>query len=205
MFDAILFDFDGTVADTEGVHFHAWREVLAPLGIGLDWDAYEANCIGVSDIMMLGFIASMAATPIEAAAMRPVYERKREVFRRRVAESDVCAAETIALIVEVAACYPLAVVTSSCRPEVEPVLERYGILPHLSASVYGDDVARHKPAPDPYLRAAQLLRVSRPLVVEDSVAGVASATAAGFEVIRVATPADTAPCVRARLTACLTA
>jgi len=65
--------------------------------------------------------------------------------------------------------------------------------------VYGEDVSRHKPEPEPYLLAAKLLSARTPLVVEDSDAGVASAQAAGFDVIRVAHPSETADALRAAL------
>src|SRR5207249_12259483 len=95
--------------------------------------------------------------------------------------------------------YGVAVVTSSGRLEVEPVLDRAGIRRHLGALVFGEDVQRHKLAPDPYLLAAARLGAVRPLVVEDSIAGVASARAAGFDVVQVASPSEVAPMVRWKL------
>jgi sugar-phosphatase len=75
---------------------------------------------------------------------------------------------------------------------VEPVLEAGDLLGLLHATVYAEDVTRHKPDPEPYLRAAQLLGITHALVVEDSAAGEAAGRAAGFEVLRVTTPADVA-------------
>ena len=63
----------------------------------------------------------------------------------------------------------------------------------------GGGVRSQKPSPEPYLRAAELLGVSAALVVEDSDAGVESARAAGFEVIRVGNPAEVWPALRDRL------
>jgi beta-phosphoglucomutase len=70
------------------------------------------------------------------------------------------------------------------------VLERAGIRENLGTIVFGEDVARHKPDPELYLLAAARLGSVRPLVVEDSEAGVASARAAGFDVIQVASTAQ---------------
>jgi len=199
---SILFDFDGVLADTEPIHWACWVETLAPLRIELTWDIYRANCIGVADLDMLSFLASLAPRPTGAESLRPdllpYYAAKKELFRRRMAEAAPCPPETVALIGELGA-YKLAVVTSSGRGEVEPVLVRAGIRPHFAAAVFGEDVVLHKPAADPYLLAAERLGVRRPLVVEDSDAGVASARAAGFEIARVASAQEVARVVRAKL------
>lgn len=194
-YDSILFDFDGVLADTESIHWECWREILAPLEIELTWDLYRANCIGVEDRAMVAYLASLARRPV---VFDPVYERKQELFRQRMLEVNPCAAETVELLRSLGA-YRLAVVTSSARTEVEPVLERAGIRGWLSAMVFGEDVEHRKPAPDPYLLAAARLDATHPLVVEDSDAGVASARAAGFDVIRVSGSAEVPRLVTSRL------
>jgi len=197
-YDSILFDFDGVLADTEPIHWACWVDTLKPLHIELSWDVYRASCVGVADIDMLAFLASLAPRPIPVEALLPRYEEKKALFRRRIAEAAPCPPETVHLVASLGA-YKLAVVTSSGRDEVEPVLVRAGIRPYFAAAVFGEDVALHKPAPDPYLLAAERLEVRRPLVVEDSDSGVASALAAGFEIARVASPQQVAGVVRARL------
>jgi len=77
------------------------------------------------------------------------------------------------------------VVSSSGRREVEPLLVAGGLRPYFATIVAGDDVERHKPAPEPYLTAARRLGVRRALVVEDSEPGEASGRAAGFDVLRI--------------------
>jgi len=196
-YDSVLFDFDGVLADTEPIHWECWREVLAPLGIELPWDVYCANCIGVIDTDMLSFLASLGPAGT-SEALRPHYPKKKELFRTRVLEATPCAAETVELVRSLTD-YRLAVVSSSGRQEVEPVLERAGIHECFAAMVFGGDVERHKPAPDPYLLAASRLGVKRPLVVEDSEAGVASAQAAGFDVVRVRSSAEVPAMTIARL------
>jgi HAD superfamily hydrolase (TIGR01509 family) len=197
-YDSILFDFDGVLADTEPIHWACWVEIVAPLGIDLSWDTYCANCIGISDLNMLEILASCARHPVDAESLRPHYARKKDLFRMRIAEANPCAVETVDLIRSLSD-YRLAVVTSSGRLEVEPVLNRAGIRQLFGAVVFGDDVTRHKPSPEPYLLAATRLGVNRPLVVEDSVAGVASAKAAGFDVIQVPSVAQVSRLVQLAL------
>jgi HAD superfamily hydrolase (TIGR01509 family) len=97
--------------------------------------------------------------------------------------------------------YKLAVVTSSATTEIAPILAAGGIGHHFDTLVGGEDVKRHKPAPDPYLLAAQRLGVRAALVVEDSEPGLASGRAAGFEVLAVKGPADLRKRVLGRLAA----
>jgi HAD superfamily hydrolase (TIGR01509 family) len=198
-YDAILFDFDGVLADTEPVHCACWAEVLRPEGIRLDWELYSLHCIGVSDYAMLEFLASVADHPVDPASLRPRYAVKRDLFRQRVLEQNPCSRETVEFVRSLEG-YSLAVVTSSGRLEVEPVLEACGILPCLAGAVYGTEVVKRlKPAPDPYLHAASMVGARRPLVVEDSNAGVASAQAAGFEFVQVKTPGEVPERVREAL------
>jgi beta-phosphoglucomutase len=194
-YDSILFDFDGVLADTEPIHWACWAETLAPLDIELTWEIYRANCIGVADRNMLVFLASLATRAVDPESLRPQYAVKKALFRRRIQEANPCSAGIVELIRSLAD-YKLAVVTSSGRLEVEPVLERAGIREHLEAAVFGEDVTRHKPDPEPYLLAAARLKANHPLVVEDSGAGVASARAARFDVIQVTGPVQVAELTR---------
>jgi beta-phosphoglucomutase len=202
--DALLFDFDGVLADTEPIHYSCWRELLTPYGIDLDWAFYARQCIGVSDRLMIEQLASARVPPIPFEEIWPDYERKQTMFRARLESQQPVLGNTIDLIRDLSENYKLAVVSSSGRSEVEPPIERAGIRPCFQAFVCGREVPRLKPAPDPYLRAAELLGVSRPLVIEDSDAGVASAKAAGFDVLRVSSADTVAAEVRARLAESLT-
>lgn len=194
-YDSILFDFDGVLADTEPIHWSCWTETLSGLDIELPWETYRANCIGVADRNMLAFLASLAGRPIDPESLRPQYAKKKELLRSKLQTASPCSAETIAMLRSLGG-YRLGLVTSSSRLEVESVLERAGVRSLFAAAVFGEDVARHKPDPEPYLLAASRLGCVKPLVVEDSAAGVESAKAAGFDYLRVASPAETAGLVQ---------
>ena len=185
MFDAILFDFDGVLADTEPVHFECWREVLAGFDIYLEWSSFQHEFVGVSDWEMLERLGAARKPPISAQELWPSYSHKRELFQARIAAQSPFEPATIDLIRQLRGKYKLAVVSSSHRQEIEPPLVRAGMLPFLGALVCGNEVQNLKPAPEPYLRAAELLGASKPLVIEDSDPGVASGRAAGFEVLRI--------------------
>jgi len=190
-YEAILFDFDGIVVDSEPVHHACWREVLTPLGIDLTWEHYHQHFIGVSDRRMSEDLAAMAPRPMHPDEVSRYYPAKTVRFReemQRLLPFSPGMPELMRSLTD----YRLAVVTSSRRGEVEPVLQAGNLLGLLDATVYAEDVTKHKPDPEPYLRAAELLGISHALVVEDSAAGEAAGRAAGFEVLRVTTPADVA-------------
>ena len=188
-YDAILFDFDGVLADTEPLHFSAWREVLIPHGIDLTWNFYVEKCIGVADREMLDFLRTLANPAVSLDVLWPEYANKKRLFQKLVAGQSPISVATVDLIKSLAK-IKLAVVSSSFRAEIEPMLRRAGILEHFGALVFGDDVTNFKPHPEPYLMAAAKLGAFRPLVVEDSDAGQASGKEAGYEVLRIVRAAD---------------
>lgn len=197
-YDAILFDFDGVLADTEPLHFRCWREILNPYGIRLDWNTYAQTCIGITDRSMLAQFCDRATPPVELQTLVDQYPRKRELFRELISR-DLPFFAGCGEFLDSLNGYPLAVVSSSGRLEIEPALERAGLLTRFDTLVCGGDVSNHKPAPDPYLLAASRLNSQRPLVIEDSAPGVESARAAGFDVLRVKSPAEVPAAVRAHL------
>ena len=181
-YDAILFDFDGVLADTEPIHWRCWRDILEPFGIDLTWETFQRECIGVNDRDFGRMLAERRVPPLSFEELWAEYPRKKELFRERVVAEWPFVPETLELVRNLKSNYPLAVVSSSARSEIEPALMAAGLRDCFRDLVCGKEAANYKPAPDPYLRAAKLLESSRPLVVEDSEAGVASGKAAGFDV-----------------------
>src|SRR5579871_3628103 len=180
IYDALLFDFDGVLADTELAHYACWRDALQPFGLEIEWPWYQANCVGVSDPVLAPCFGVGDPAALVAA--------KQQCFRDALARDPPFLPQTAALLEKLAEEYTMAVVSSSFRSEVVPPIERAGLARHFAVILCGDEVERVKPAPDPYLKAARLLNAKRPLVIEDSDAGVASGEAAGFAVVRVTGP-----------------
>lgn len=183
-YDAILFDFDGVLLDTEPLHCACWAEVLAPFGVTLNWEEYGRRFVGMDDREMLRMIAAEASPALDWSTLWAQYPEKKERFRLRL-KNPVFPAKLAELLERLSGEYKLAVVSSSARVEIEPPLEACNLRPFFGALVDGGAVERHKPAPDPYLLAARLLDARTPLVVEDSPPGIASGRAAGFDVLAV--------------------
>ena len=202
-YDAVLFDFDGVLVDSEPLHYECWSEVLARFGLGLTWEDYAANCIGVSDRKMIQALCDIHGRQDLFDPIWDLYPYKKQIFRERVKERVLMPEATKTLIAELAGVplgpVHLAVVSSSGRAEVEPPLEYAGVRDFFRVTVFGEDVKKLKPDPEPYLLAAEKLGVQRPLVVEDSEAGIASGRAAGFDVVRIPNAERTAELVRAAM------
>jgi HAD superfamily hydrolase (TIGR01509 family) len=187
IFDAIFFDFDGVLIDSEPVHWACWRDVLLPLGANLTWEFYRDYCIGVDDRDMLKMMAGGERDWRELWAQYPA---KKQLFRDRMMVALPFPLSLPATLDRLKGTYRMAVVSSSSREEIEPLMERAGLRGYFDTVVGGGDVKKHKPDPEPYLLAASRLGVSRAVVLEDSAAGMASGRAAGFEVLQVRHPND---------------
>jgi HAD superfamily hydrolase (TIGR01509 family) len=198
-FDSILFDFDGVLADTEPVHCACWAEVLAPEGIALEWGTYRERYLGIDDREMLRLLAAEQRPWLPWEDLWKLYPAKKDRFRARVLAAPPFDPALGEFLGTLAGRYALAVVSSSSCSEIEPILEAGGLRHYFQTVVGGESVKRHKPAPDPYLLAADRLAARAPLVVEDSEAGLASGRAAGFAVLAVKHPTEVPALVGQRL------
>ncbi len=200
-FDSIFFDFDGVLVDSEPVHCACWAEVLKPLGVTLEWECYRNSYIGIDDRDMLRMLAAATGPPRDWRELWAQYPRKRELFRSRMLGAPPIPEAIADLLDSWNGRYRLAVVSSSSLYEIVPILEAGGLRRFFHTIVGGGDVTRQKPDPEPYLLASKRLGSRRPLVLEDSAAGMASGRAAGFEVVAVRHPTEVPDLLRRRLRA----
>src|SRR5258708_7032213 len=83
-FDAILFDFDGVLVDSEPIHYDCWIETLAPYGFKMDWETYATTCIGISDRTMIERFARSQTPPLDFDQLYSQYPKKKDLFRDRM-------------------------------------------------------------------------------------------------------------------------
>ncbi|HEY1665860.1 MAG TPA: HAD family phosphatase [Trebonia sp.] len=183
--EAVLFDMDGLLVDTEPLWFETEADVMARLGA--PWTKQDQEqLLGGSMDNTVGYLLARATRPVPPA---DVARWMTEGMLRRAAEGRVVVRPGAReLLNEVAATgIPYALVTGSQRPFTEAVLASTGF--RFPVTVTGDDVARTKPDPEPYLLAAKLLDADpeQCVALEDSPNGVASATGAGCLVVAVPT------------------
>ncbi|MEV4415849.1 HAD family hydrolase [Catellatospora sp. NPDC049609] len=181
-YDAVLLDMDGTLVDTESLWVQAVVEVATGLGAApLD----ETLLIGGTVASIVAVVGTALDGQVAAAELTVLIDQG---VKRKVAEVGIVLRPGARRLLDglVAAGMPCALVTSSGRADTELILDVLGreVFAH---TVTADDVPRHKPDPLPYATAAALLGAdpSRCVAIEDSLAGLAAAEAAGCTTIGV--------------------
>jgi len=185
--DALIFDYDGVIADTEPIHWQSWAAILEPLGIRFTWDQYCEFGRGMPDASMLNRLRQLAEFPSALSGLEEQSALRLQIMRDRCVSKPPIPEATIEMLLSLKG-YRLGLVSSSAKCDVQPVLRAAGIDRCFDAQVFGDDVESHKPSPDPYLLLGERLNIKTGLAFEDSNAGIASAQQAGFTVIRIAEP-----------------
>ena len=189
--DALIFDFDGLILDTETCTYETVAETFTEHGLTLEI-AWWHSILGTADHPhWTEHLADRLGRPVDRAALTA----EREARRLPIIETlPPCDGVEALLDAADAAGVPAAVASSSAADWVVPHLERLGLAHRFHAVVtrddVGDDRARTKPAPDLFLIAAERTGAdpARCVVLEDSPNGVAAARAAGMAVVAVPGP-----------------
>ncbi len=196
----MLFDFDGTLADSERLHYESWLDAASRWGASVSWQEYQDRLIGVADGKASEFFLRRAGRPPTPELIELGQRRKRRAYRERSLRELEIDATVRRWILSNHRRVPIGVVSSSLPPDVVPILQAHGVARCMSCVVCGDDVRRHKPHPEPFLLALEQLRREQPslqasqcLVFEDSATGVRSASSAGMTVHRVRIPSELPP------------
>jgi beta-phosphoglucomutase len=184
---AVIFDMDGVLVLSGPAHWIAWRDTAAALGRTLT----QADFLAVNGMTNQDICARLwgaaRATPEFVAR---VADAKEAAYRRAVEANVPLAPGCRELLATLRAhAFAIAVGTSGPKENVDLVLDRGGIRAFFGGVVHAGLVQRGKPAPDIFLRAAELLRVPAAActVVEDAPSGVRAALAAGMRVVAVCT------------------
>lgn len=191
---AVLLDMDGTLVDTEGFWWDVEVEVFAALGHTLD-DSWRHVVVGGPMTRSAGFLIEATGADVTLAEITVLLNRG---FEERIGSALPLMPGAARLLAELAEHeIPTALVSASHRRIIDRVLTSLGPQ-HFALTVAGDEVARTKPHPDPYLLAAAGLGAdpARCAVVEDTATGVAAAEAAGCQVVAVPSVAPIAPAPR---------
>ena len=184
MMNAVIFDMDGVLVNTEPMHYRCWKKVFGDEGIALEYDIYKA-CIGSTMTFLLQLIREHYGK---------TFPDKQVIFDRMAAEKDRLIREegypklpsleqVVRRLHEEG--YLLAVASSSPMHHIDQAVEELGLADSFAVKVSGENVQHPKPAPDTFLIAAEKLEVSPEdcLVVEDSTNGGKAAAAAGMECV----------------------
>jgi HAD superfamily hydrolase (TIGR01509 family) len=184
--EALIFDFDGLIVDTETPAFESWRTIYREYGVELPLEVWQ-HAIGTNSFDTYAYLEQLVGRPLDRATVMELRMRhKRELSADQPllqgVEQVLADARGLGL--------KLAVASSSDRAWVVGWLERHAIRQHFACVLTADDVERVKPDPALFLTAAACLGVAPAacVVFEDSANGILAAKAAGMRVVAVPGP-----------------
>lgn len=184
----LLFDLDGTIAETDHLHFEAFKSVFTPYGVAVDWSVYTSRVIGKNNPE----IAADFLPHVPAADHAAIMDRKEAAYRESLKAIEAASGLLGLLDWADAHAISCAVVTNAPRLNADAVLAMLDLRHRFKVLVIGPELRQAKPHPLPYLTALEALggSAARSVGFEDSRAGIASAAAAGLGVVGITSTFD---------------
>lgn len=189
---AVIFDFDGVLADTEQLHYAALRDTLAAQGWTLSYDTYLSDYLGYDDRGCVTVFAAAQGLTLDDAHLQRLLRDKERRYADHLAHGQVLYPTASSCVARLGAEFPLAIASGSLRGEIERILSANHLRHAFRAIVGADDVREGKPAPESYQRAVAALGVApeTAVAIEDSPWGLQSARGAGLRTIGITTSYD---------------
>jgi beta-phosphoglucomutase len=187
MIQAIVFDFDGVLADSEPMHLRAYQAVFAPLGVTIADREYYTRYLGFDDESAIRAMARDHGLELDERQLRELIATKTATFDRMLGEGDVLYPGAVECVGRLAGAFPLGIASGALRHEIEAILRGNRLGHHFRFIVAAGDTPAGKPAADPYRRAAELhgRDPSACLAIEDSRWGIESAKGAGMKCVGI--------------------
>ena len=190
---AIVFDFDGVIANSEPLHLMAFQQALAAEGVGLTASDYYALYLGYDDVGMFEALGRDRGMRMDAERVAALVASKGERMRALLHDGAVLFPGAVDFIREAAAVVPIAIASGALRHEIDEIIDSAGIGSLFKAIVASGDTPDSKPSPAPYRLAFERLCEStgraldprRSVAIEDSRWGLDSARGAGLRLVGV--------------------
>jgi beta-phosphoglucomutase len=194
---AIVFDFDGVIADTEPVHLLAFQEELAAIGLTLSQQEYLDRYLGYNDREGFAAVAAASGRTLGNEEIEQLIARKTVRVQALLGSVPLLFPGVEGCIRDWSTRVPVAIASGALRAEIDTILNAAALSSCFQAIVTADDPVDSKPSPAPYTLALSrlaggnslgpALRPDRCVAIEDSVWGIVSARAAGMRVVAVTT------------------
>ena len=190
---AIVFDFDGVIADSEPLHLRAFQHTLAEEQIELSAADYYSRYLGYDDVGLVQALATDRAIAMSDPQMKALVARKGRQLQHMLHDDHVLFPGAVEFIRRAAAEVPIAIASGALRPEILDIIGAAGISDLFTTIVASGDTPQSKPSPAPYVLAFEQLRAKsgrnldprRCVAIEDSRWGLESAQGAGLRCVGV--------------------
>ena len=192
---AIVFDFDGVIADSEPLHLRAFQQTLREHGLQLSPAEYYARYLGYDDVGLIRTLADDRGVTLSESDLQAFLAGKAATLQQMLNDATVLFPGAAEFIRAAAAEVPVAIASGALRHEIVAILDRASLRDAFTAIVASGDTPESKPSPAPYALAFQQLRdftgldlqPDRCVAIEDSRWGLQSARGAGLRCVGVTT------------------
>jgi beta-phosphoglucomutase len=192
---AIIFDFDGVIANSEPLHLLAFQQALGDAGITLTAEEYYRRYLGFDDVGMLEALTKDRGIDATPDQVQTLVTRKGAKMQSMMHSGSVLFPGAKEFVLKAAAAVPIAIASGALRHEIDEITTSAGIASLFAAVVASGDTPQSKPSPEPYRLAFEKLRERagrdldprRCVAIEDSRWGLESAAGAGLRCVAVTT------------------
>jgi HAD superfamily hydrolase (TIGR01509 family) len=199
MLKAVIFDFDGVIADSETIHLRSFNDVLAPLGVHLEERDYYNKYLGLTDRDMFIALADERLVPNDSEKLEELLRQKKQRFKT-LAESATAIIDGVPDFLRMLEKNNIliAICSGALLAEIEMILDHAGLRQTFPIIVSADQVEKGKPDPEGFILTLEKLQqlTDHPIqpqeciVVEDSHWGLEAAQAAGMYTVAVTNSYD---------------
>lgn len=190
---AIVFDFDGVIANSEPLHLLAFQQALAEDGVELSATDYYSRYLGYDDVGMFEALGRDRGMAMQSARVADLVVRKGDRMQDLMRSGSVLFPGALEFIREAAAAVPIAIASGALRHEIDEIIDAAGVADLFATIVAAGDTPESKPSPAPYRLAFEQLRERtgraldprRSVAIEDSRWGLESARGAGLRLVGV--------------------
>ena len=191
MLQAVIFDFDGVIVDSEPWHHKALNAVLESDHIQIEWDLYQKLYIGFDDRDALKTAFKKARKHLSSKKLSERIEQKAVIFKQYAQSGELTTLPgAIQLIKSIPIRLPIGLCSGALRSDIESIITAHNIKENFRTIVTAEDTKKSKPDSAPYLLALKNLKIIEPanaVAIEDTPVGIQSAKAAGMKVLAVTT------------------
>jgi len=190
---AIVFDFDGVIANSEPLHLLAFQQTLAEDGVELSAGDYYTRYLGYDDVGLFEALGRDRRLPMEGDRVAELVARKGDHMEDLLRSGSVLFPGALEFIREAAAEVPIAIASGALRHEIDKIIDAADVAKLFATIVAAGDTPESKPSPAPYRLAFEQLRQRtglaldprRSVAIEDSHWGLESARGAGLRLVAV--------------------